>query len=146
MDKGKVAIGSDHAGYGYKQKVKSLLAELGCEVEDMGTLSEESCDYAPIGRKVAEAVASGSHRWGVLVCGTGLGMSMAANRVRGARGAVCYSEEVAKLAREHNDANIIILGERSMAWDQAEKAVRAFFDTPFSGAERHARRIAQLDQ
>ncbi len=145
MDKGKVAIGSDHGGYKYKEKAKALLAEMGFEVEDFGADSEQVCDYAPVGRSVAEAVAQGRCRWGVLVCGTGLGMSYVANRVKGVRAALCYAEEVARLSREHNDANIIVLGERSMPWDGAAKAIRAFFSTDFSGEERHVRRIGLID-
>jgi ribose 5-phosphate isomerase B len=145
MSKEKIAVGSDHAGFKHKERLKGVLAELGYECEDYGADSTESVDYPPIGRKVAEAVSSGSCKWGLLVCGTGVGMSISANRVPGARAALCYSEKVAKLTREHNDANIIVLGERTMDGDVAERVVREFFATDFPGDERNQRRIKLIE-
>jgi len=146
MPKDKVALGSDHAGFKHKERLKGELAEMGYECEDFGTDSTESVDYPPIGRKVAEAVNSGNCKWGLLVCGTGVGMSIIANRVAGVRAALCYSEEVAKITREHNDANVIVLGERTMDGDTAEKVVREFFATEFPGEERNQRRIKQIEE
>ena len=146
MNKGKVAVGSDHAGYEYKEKLKAVLAEIGYACEDFGADSAASVDYPSIGREVAEAVASGKCRWGLLICGTGVGMTMVANRVRGVRAALCYSEEVARVTRGHNDANVIVLGQRTMELPEAEKTLRVFFSTDFSGDERHRRRVAAIDE
>ncbi len=146
MSKGKVAVGSDHAGYEYKEKLKDVLTELGYACEDFGAASTASVDYPSVGRAVAEAVASGQCQWGLLICGTGIGMAMIANRVKGVRAALCYNEEVARLTREHNDANVIVLGQRTMGLQEVEKTLRSFFATEFSGDERHIRRIAAIDE
>src|SRR5688572_9012094 len=107
-----VAIGSDHAGFRLKEQLKSALEELGFDFEDLGTVDENSCDYPDFAHAVAGGVASGRYRYGVLVCGTGIGMSYAANRHRGVRAAVCTESYAARMAREHNDANVLCMGAR----------------------------------
>jgi ribose 5-phosphate isomerase B len=111
----KVAIASDHAGFPEKEQLKAVLNELGIEYEDLGTRSTESVDYPDYARKVAEEVAAGKVDQGLLVCGSGTGMAIAANKVPGVRAAVAWNEEIARLAREHNDANILALGGRMIA-------------------------------
>ena len=145
MEKGKVALGADHAGFEYKEKVKQVLEELGYEWQDFGAASVESIDYPPVGREVAETVASGKCRWGVLACGAGIGMSIVANRVSGARAALCYSEQVAEITRQHNDANILVLAGRFISWEETERIVRKFFSIDFPDEERHVRRIKMID-
>lgn len=147
MDKNKtLAIGSDHAALARKKEVKRWLEERGCAVRDFGTSSEESCDYPEIAHAVTEAVAKGEVERAVLLCGTGLGMCYAANRRPGIRAALCWSEETARLAREHNDANILILPGRVATLDPWEKILAAWFETPFSGDPRHSRRIAKIEE
>jgi ribose 5-phosphate isomerase B len=141
----RIGIGSDHAGYRYKEEIKKLLAELGHEVRDFGTNSETSVDYPAFIRPVAEAVARGELERGVVLGGSGNGEAMAANRVRGVRCAVCWNEESARLARLHNDANMISLGQRMMPLETALTLVRIWLDTPFEGG-RHIRRIQMLDE
>ncbi|HSN85394.1 MAG TPA: ribose 5-phosphate isomerase B [Thermoanaerobaculia bacterium] len=141
----KIAIGSDHAGYRYKEEIKSFLLEEGYEVQDFGTHSEESVDYPLFIRPVAEAVASGDCERGIVLGGSGNGEAMAANRVRGARCALCWNEESARLGRQHNDANMISLGQRMMSLEEALEIVQIWLDTPFEGG-RHIRRIQLLDQ
>lgn len=141
----KIAIGSDHAGYRYKEEIKSFLLEEGYEVQDFGTHSEESVDYPLFIRPVAEAVASGDCERGIVLGGSGNGEAMAANRVRGARCALCWNEESARLGRQHNDANMISLGQRMMSLEDALEIVQIWLDTPFEGG-RHIRRIQLLDQ
>lgn len=141
----KIAIGSDHAGYRYKEEIKRFLAGLGHEAEDFGTDSTESVDYPLFVRPAAEAVASGVCERGIVLGGSGNGEAMAANRLRGIRCALCWNPESARLARLHNDANMISLGERMMPLDTALEIVRIWLDTPFEGG-RHVRRIQLLDQ
>ena len=141
----KVALASDHAGYAEKERLKPLLRELGIEVEDLGTVSEESVDYPDYARKVGEAVARGRATQGVLVCGSGTGMAMAANKVPGVRAAVAWSEETALLARQHNDANVLAIGARTTPPDLIPKIVRAWFGTNFEGG-RHATRVQKITQ
>lgn len=140
----KVALGSDHAGFRLKEKVKALLNSLGHEVRDFGTDSEEPVDYPIYIRKAAEAVARGECDRGIVFGGSGNGEAMAANKVRGIRCALCWSEESARLSREHNDANMLSLGERLLAEDLALAIVRIWLTTDFEGG-RHTRRIAMLD-
>jgi ribose 5-phosphate isomerase B len=140
-----IVIGSDHAGFRLKELVKSHLERRGHRVEDAGPSAPESCDYPVYGLKVARRVASGAYEQGVLICGTGLGMSMAANRVRGARAALCTSEFQARMARAHNDANILVLGERVVGSELALAILDAYLETRFEGG-RHERRVALLDQ
>lgn len=141
----KIALASDHAGFRYKERLASLLREAGHEVVDFGTGSEESVDYPRFIRPAAEAVARGECERAIVVGGSGNGEAMAANRVRGVRCALCWSEESARLARAHNDANALSLGERLLDWELVERIVRIWLETPFDGG-RHARRIAQLDE
>lgn len=141
----KIAIGSDHAGYTYKESIKALLSSLGHEVEDFGTDSTESVDYPLFIRPVAEAVAAGTADRGIVLGGSGNGEAMAANRVRGVRCALCWNVESARLSREHNDANVLSLGERMMPMTTALEIVRVWLDTPFEGG-RHVRRIELLDE
>ena len=140
----KIAIGSDHAGYRYKEKIKQLLIELGHAVADFGTDSEEPVDYPLFIRPVAIAVARGEAYRGVVLGGSGNGEAMAANRVKGVRCAVCWNVESARLARQHNDANIISLGQRMLTEEAALEIVRIWLETPFEGG-RHLRRIQLLD-
>jgi RpiB/LacA/LacB family sugar-phosphate isomerase len=139
----KIALASDHAGYAEKERLKPVLAELGLEVEDYGTVSEESVDYPDYARKVALAVARGQAQQGVLVCGSGTGMAISANKVAGVRAAVAWSEEVARLARQHNDANVLAIGARTTPQAEIPKIVRAWFETRFE-AGRHAARVEKI--
>jgi len=140
----KIAIGSDHAGFRYKEIIKDLLKDLGHEVIDFGTDSEAPVDYPLFIRPVALAVAGGTSERGVVLGGSGNGEAMAANRVKGVRCALCWNVETARLARQHNDANVISLGERMVTADLALEIVRVWLDTPFEGG-RHVRRIQLLD-
>jgi ribose 5-phosphate isomerase B len=140
----KIAIGSDHAGFKYKEKIKQFLDELGHAVGDFGTDSEEPVDYPLFIRPVALAVAGGEAERGVVLGGSGNGEAMAANRVKGVRCALCWNLESARLARQHNDANIISLGQRMLTEETALEIVRVWLETPFEGG-RHLRRIQLLD-
>jgi len=139
----RIAIGSDHAGYHLKEALKQTLADAGVEVEDVGTESEASVDYPDYAERVADRVASGQSDRGILICGTGIGMAMAANKVRGIRAASVTDEVGARLARQHNDANVLALGGRVTPPDTAARLVRIFLDTPFEGG-RHQRRVAKV--
>lgn len=141
----KIAIGADHAGFHLKRAlVEGVLA--GYEVEDHGTHSpDESVDYPRYAFSVAEAVAGGKARYGILICGTGIGMCMAASRVEGIRPALCTNVYMARMARAHNDANVLCLGGRVLGVGVAEEIVRVFLSTPFEGG-RHARRLALVFQ
>jgi|SRR5215831_5733223 len=139
----KIAIASDHAGFEEKERLKPLLNELGVEFEDLGTLSTASVDYPDYARKVGEEVAAGKVDQGLLVCGSGTGMAIAANKVPGVRAAVAWNEEVARLAREHNDANVLALGARTTAPDEFPRIVRAWFGAHFDRG-RHERRVNKI--
>ena len=139
----KIAIGSDHAGFESKEKAKIELSGLGVEVIDKGTDSLDSVDYPDFGAAVARAVASGEVDRGVLICGSGIGISIAANKVAGARAALCWNEETARLARQHNDANVLCFGGRFVTPEVAARMVRVFLETDFAGG-RHAERVAKL--
>lgn len=139
----RIALASDHAGYAEKERLKALLSDLGIEFEDLGTASEASVDYPDYARAVAEQVADGSVEQGVLVCGSGTGMAITANKVPGVRAAVAWSEEIARLARQHNDANVLAIGARTTPPDDIPKIVRAWFSTEFEGG-RHAARVAKI--
>ena len=141
----KIGIGSDHAGYRYKEEIKKYLSKLGHEVKDFGTNSEMTVDYPAFIRPVAEAVARGDVERGIVLGGSGNGEAMVANRVRGIRCALCWNEESARLGRQHNDANMISLGQRMMTLDTALAIVKICLDTPFEGG-RHVRRIQMIDQ
>jgi ribose 5-phosphate isomerase B len=139
----KVSLGTDHAGFRLKEKVKALLQSLGHEVVDFGTFSDESVDYPLFIRPAAEAVARGECERGIVFGGSGNGEAMAANKVPGVRCALCWNEEVARLSRQHNDANVLSLGERVIPEATALEVVRVWLSTEFEGG-RHARRIAML--
>lgn len=141
----RVAIGSDHAGYEAKELIKRELASLGVEVLDKGAHSLESVDYPDFGAAVGRAVARGEVERGVLICGSGIGISMAANKIAGVRAALCWNEETARLAREHNDANIICFGARFIEPAQAARMVSVFMETEFAGG-RHAGRVRKLSE
>jgi ribose 5-phosphate isomerase B len=138
------AIGSDHAGFDYKEKLKILLKKMGMDFKDFGTTSDKSVDYPDFAHVVSEAVSSGEYDRGILICGTGIGMCITANKHAGIRAAVCESVESARLTREHNDANVLCLGARIISWEKAEEVVRIFLSTPFSGGERHLNRIKKI--
>jgi ribose 5-phosphate isomerase B len=140
----KISLGTDHAGFHHKEKVKALLEQLGHEVKDFGTFSEEAVDYPAFVRPAAEAVAKGECERGIVFGGSGNGEAMSANKVRGVRCALCWNEEVARLSRQHNDANVLSLGERVIPEETALAIVRVWLTTDFEGG-RHAKRIAQLD-
>jgi len=140
----KISLGTDHAGFCYKEKVKGLLGSLGHEVKDFGTFNEEPVDYPLFIRPAAEAVADGECERGVVFGGSGNGEAMAANKVHGVRCALCWNEETARLSRQHNDANVLSIGQRMIAEELALKIVRVWLETPFEGG-RHARRVAQLN-
>ncbi len=135
-----IAVGNDHAGVDLKLAMLEHLAELGVEAEDFGTGERTSCDYPDFAEKVARSVADGTHDIGLLICGTGLGMSMAANKVNGVRAALCCFEYCARMAREHNGANVLCIGARVTGPDVAAAIVTAFVQTPVNDEERHARR------
>lgn len=139
----KIALGADHAGFEEKEKVKKTLEELGIEYEDMGTMTPESVDYPDYAQKVAEGVSSGKYDQGLLVCGSGTGMAIAANKVRGVRAAVAWSPEIAALARQHNDANILSLPARFLSEAQSADIVKAFFESEFEGG-RHGNRVDKI--
>jgi ribose 5-phosphate isomerase B len=139
----KIALAADHAGFEEKEKIKSTLDELGVEYTDMGTNSADSVDYPDYARKVGEAVARGEFDQGLLVCGSGTGMAIAANKVRGIRAAVAWSEDIARLARQHNDANVLSLPARFASAEESAKIVKAWFDADFEGG-RHANRVEKI--
>lgn len=141
----KIALAADHAGYEEKEKIKKTLDELGVEYVDMGTASTDSVDYPDYARKVGEAVSHGDFEQGLLVCGSGTGMAIAANKIKGVRAAVAWSPDIARLAREHNDANVLALPARFMSDDEATKVLRAWFDASFEGG-RHARRVEKISE
>jgi len=140
-----IALGSDHGGYGLKQEVIKHLEECGIEYKDYGCYSEESCDYPIYGKKVAEAVAGGECEFGIIICGTGIGISISANKVPGIRAALCHDCFSAQATREHNNANILAMGARVIGPGLALKIVDTFLDTPFSNEERHVRRISMIE-
>jgi ribose 5-phosphate isomerase B len=139
----RVIFGSDHAGLGLRAEAIRVAREQGLEVDDLGPFSGDSVDYPDYARKVAEAVAAGKARFGVLVCGTGIGMSISANKVKGVRAAHCTTEYEARMARAHNDANVLCIGERVLGAGQAGAVVGAFLSQPFEGG-RHQRRVDKI--
>jgi len=141
----KIALGTDHAGYLYKEAIKSMLIELGHEVEDFGTHSDESVDYTDYIQPAARAVMTGQADRGIVLGGSGNGEAIAANRFRGVRCALCWNLDTAKLAREHNDANMISLGARQIAEPMALNIVKTWLNTEFEGG-RHERRIRKIDE
>jgi ribose 5-phosphate isomerase B len=139
----RIAIGADHAGYHLKETIKGRLLESGLAVDDVGTAGEASVDYPDYAAAVAGRVASGANERGILICGTGIGMAMAANKVDGIRAAAAGDIESARLSREHNDANVLTLGARITPPDLALEIVRLFLETPFAGG-RHQRRVDKV--
>lgn len=139
----KVVVGSDHAGRPAKLRAIETLRQLGCEVEDVGTHSDASVDYPDFGAEVARRVAARQADLGVLCCGTGIGMSITANKVPGIRAALCHNDYTAEMARRHNDANILCIGARVLDERTIDEVVRRFIRTPFDGG-RHARRIKKI--
>ena len=141
----KIALGSDHAGFTYKEKIKEFLQKNGHEVHDFGTNSTDSVDYPIFIRPAALAVASGECERGIVLGGSGNGEAMVANRVKGVRCALCWNAESARLARAHNDSNMLSLGERLLPWETALEIVETWLVTSFEG-DRHVRRIEMIDQ
>lgn len=141
----KIAIAADHAGFEEKEKVKKTLDELGVEYTDMGTNSPDSVDYPDYARKVGEAVVKGEFDKGILVCGSGTGMAIAANKVPGIRAAVAWNEEIARLSRQHNNANVLSLAARFIPDEEQAKIVKAWLETDFEGG-RHERRVEKIEQ
>src|SRR3984957_16439374 len=138
----KIAIGSDHAGFQYKERIREFLAKLGHDVRDMGTYSDAAVDYPLFIRPVAEAVARGEYERGIVLGGSGNGEAMVANRVKGVRCALCWNLDSARLGRQHNNANVISIGQRMMPPEMALDIVKTWLDTPFEGG-RHQRRIEE---
>lgn len=141
-----IAIGCDHGGFDLKEKVMEHLKEKGMEVKDVGCFNKESCDYPVFGRAVGEAVASGECEKGIVICTTGIGISIAANKVNGVRAALCTDSLCARMTRLHNDANVLALGANIVGPGLALEIVDVFLDTEFSGEERHQRRIDLLEK
>lgn len=140
-----IAIGSDHGGFELKKEIMAHLDARGLEYKDFGTYSDASCDYPVYGKAVAKAVASGECERGIIICGTGIGISIAANKVHGIRAALCGDCFSAEASRQHNDANVLALGARVVGPGLALKIVDTFLDTPFSNGERHIRRIEMIE-
>lgn len=138
-----IAIGADHAGFALKTTLIAELAGLGCQALDVGTVDEESVDYPDFAKEVVAALKDGRAARGVLVCGSGIGMSIAANRDPEIRAALCHDVQGARLARQHNDANVLVLGARATSVDVARQCLAVFLETEFE-AGRHARRVAKL--
>lgn len=139
-----IALASDHGGYQYKERTKTLLDELGLAWKDYGTDSADSVDYPDFAHAAARGILDGSCDRGIFICGTGIGISLAANRHRGIRAAACQIPEAARMSRLHNDANVLALGERLVDWDTAAAIIRLWLETPFEGG-RHERRIHKIE-
>lgn len=138
-----VAIGADHAGFEYKNLVIDLLKSKGFEVKDFGTYSADSVDYPDFAHPVADAVENGAAAWGVLICGSANGVAITANKHQGIRAALCWTDEIAKLARQHNNANIVCIPARFVSISVAEEITTAFLETPFEGG-RHENRVNKI--
>jgi ribose 5-phosphate isomerase B len=139
----KVLIASDHAGFDGKEVIKRTLDDMGVEYEDLGTNSLDSVDYPDYAERVAKGVAKGMAERGILVCGSGIGMEIAANKIPGVRAALAWNEETAELARRHNDANVVAVGDRTTSRETIDRIIRAFLTTDFEGG-RHQRRIEKI--
>lgn len=142
----KITIGSDHGGVELKDAVKKVLQELNCEVEDIGTFGNDAVDYPDIAKKVCDEVLTGKSERGIVICGTGIGISIAANKIDGIRCALCNDVFSAKMSREHNNANVLALGGRVLGFGPTSEIVRAWIETDFSGDERHIKRIAKISE
>lgn len=140
----KVALASDHAGFTYKEKVKEYLRTKGFEVVDYGASNAERSDYPDFAHKASEGILRGEAERGVFVCGSGIGISIAANRHKGIRAVDAVTQEMAMLSRQHNDTNVLALGERLITWEEAEKIIDTFFTTEFEGG-RHTDRVKKID-
>ncbi len=141
----KIALAADHAGYEEKEKLKQTLDEIGVEYDDLGTDSSDSVDYPDYARKVGEAVGRGDYEQGLLVCGSGTGMAITANKVRGVRAAVAWNEEIARLARQHNNANVLSIGARVTPEADIPNIVKAWFAADFEGG-RHEGRVKKISE
>ena len=141
----KISIGADHAGFALKQQIAETLRDQGHQVEDFGASSAESCDYPDFAAPVARAVAEGAADRGILVCATGAGISIAANKIKGVRAALAYHPEEVRLTRLHNDANVLAIGARFTGAEAAREYVKLFLETPFEGG-RHQRRVNKMMQ
>ena len=141
-----IALGSDHAGFPLKSFIIEYLENNNISYKDFGTHSNDSVDYADYAKKVCQSILSGESEKGILICGTGIGISITANRFKGIRAALCHNEYTAKLTREHNDANILALGERVIGYGLAIDIVEKFLKTPFSNDERHIKRLSKIDE
>lgn len=140
----KIAMASDHGGLDLKNRVKQYLEECGHQVVDFGTYTADSCDYPDFARPCAEAVANGSCERGIVVCTTGIGVSIVANKVKGVRCALCTNSDMATMTRRHNNANVLAIGQRYVDFDTAKQIVNAFLSTPFDGG-RHQRRVDKIE-
>ena len=140
----KISIGSDHAGYVYKEEIKKYLSKKGFEMIDVGTNSTDSCDYPDFGKEAAKKVASGEATYGIVVCSSGEGISIAANKIKGVRCGLAYNDDVARLIRQHNDANMIGFGASFMSLEDVLKRIDIFLTTPFEGG-RHERRVNKIE-
>jgi ribose 5-phosphate isomerase B len=140
----RVALGADHGGYALKESLKGVLGELGVEVEDLGTHGTEAVDYPDVAAAVARRVAAGACGFGIVIDAAGLGSCIAANKIRGVRAATCHDEATARNSREHNNANVLVLGARVVHRGHARRLVRTWLQTPFAGG-RHARRVGKID-
>jgi len=138
-----VALASDHAGFEYKERLKKILDELGTTFKDFGTFSAESTDYPDWAHRASEAITAGECDRGIFICGTGIGMSIIANKHKGIRAAACESTTAARLSRQHNDANVLALGERITGWEATVDIVKTFLSTSFQGG-RHERRVNKI--
>lgn len=139
----KIAIGSDHAGFEYKSKIKAYLTNKGIEVQDFGTLSTESVDFPDYAHPTASAVENGEVDFGILICGSGQGVNMTANKHQGVRSALCWNTDIARLTRQHNNANIIALPARFVAYEYAIEMIEVFLNTDFEGG-RHEKRVQKI--
>lgn len=140
----KIALGSDHGGFELKEVLKGYITSLGFEVEDVGCCNGDSVDYVDYAKAVCQSVVNGNCEKGILVCGTGVGMCIAANKVKGIRAALCADVLTAQLTREHNDSNVLTLGGRIIGVETGKAIVKQWLSTPFSNGERHARRIQKI--
>jgi ribose 5-phosphate isomerase B len=143
-DGARLVIASDHAGYGLKEEIKGFLSTRGFTVEDVGTDCADPADYPDFAARAAALVSSGEVGRGILICGSGIGMSITANRFPGVRAALCWTSEIARLSREHNDSNILVLAARFTAAEDAKEIVTVWLETAFSREERHAGRLGKI--
>jgi ribose 5-phosphate isomerase B len=142
----KIAFACDHGGLELKNHIIDFVKKMGHEVEDFGTYTLDSCDYPVYGKMAAECVASGKADRGIVICSTGIGMSIVANKIKGIRCALLTDENSARLTREHNDTNMMAMGQKNVSFDLAERIVKTWLETDFSNAERHIRRINMIEK